>query len=342
MMNTNIGRANKIEFLQAEEIINQVIQEIDCNWSIKQKLAYIHYKMGDLVSYVPDFDNRNGVNMPEATDARNIWKSLIKGESVCNGITSIQRTILSRLGIKTRALSSGTHTFMLTETEEGNIITDATWDLSSTLYKARPMYFGITYEQLIQQEEGLSNAHRLKEPPENVIEISDEELREIYHSIGLTAEDRKFFFPAMHLAEEIESQKFDSIEQKINAFLEQFISRFGREAAHLQETRSILEDIISDFGIKRDDIQSGFVYSKDDEDCKTPYLIMGFKNNQMKGKVKFLDLEQMQFTDMEMRQLDSEYRTHFYNDIEPFWKIYLQGQDKAQEVGDEQFGDKEQ
>ena len=141
----------------------------------------MHYKIGELISYAPDF-NFNGmfVNSENSTDTRNIWKSLVNGKSVCNGITSIVRNILSRVGISTKELSSDTHSFLLVETEDGNIIIDPTWDLKNTLYGARPMYFGKTYEQLREQEQGLSNAHKLKYPPENVIEIPEEELREIF------------------------------------------------------------------------------------------------------------------------------------------------------------------
>jgi hypothetical protein len=319
-----VGNATKEEFLQGEEIINKIVEEIDPDWSTKQKAAYIHYKIGDLISYAPDY-NFSGkyVNSPLSNGTRNIWKSVVKGISVCNGVTSIQRNILSRLGIKTQELSSDTHSFMLVETEEGNIITDATWDLSNSLYGARPRYFGKTYEQLREADNGISNAHKLTTPPENIIEISDEELREIYHILGYTNEDRTFIFPILHKFEEINSQKFDSIEEKLNAFLTMFAQNFSKEAMHLQETRKILEQCIGEFEIETKDLTTKFVYAKDDEDSEKPYLTLHIDNEQMRNKMKFLNLEKMQFEDIDLQEFDKNYRVHILDKTIPFWKKYL-------------------
>lgn len=95
-----VGNATREDFLQGEEIIEKIVKEIQPNWTKKQIVAYVHYKIGELISYVPDF-NFNGmfVNSANSKDTRNIWKSLINGKSVCNGITSISRNILSRIGV---------------------------------------------------------------------------------------------------------------------------------------------------------------------------------------------------------------------------------------------------
>ena len=41
--------------LLLSKIIEDVISQINPDWSVKQKLAFLHYKMGELISYVPDF-----------------------------------------------------------------------------------------------------------------------------------------------------------------------------------------------------------------------------------------------------------------------------------------------
>ena len=206
-----IGNATREDFYKGEKIIEKIVKEIQPNWSKKQIIAYVHYKIGELISYVPDFKfNGMSINSANSNDTRNIWKSLINGKSVCNGITAISRNILARVGVSTRELSSSTHSFLLAETEEGNIITDPTWDLKNTLYGARPMYFGKTYEQLREQEEGLSNAHKLESPPENVIEVPEEELREIYYTLGYTREDRTFIFPILDRVSEIKENRYEN------------------------------------------------------------------------------------------------------------------------------------
>ena len=319
-----MGEVEKGDFLQGEEIIEKIIQEINPQWSKKQMLAYVHYKIGEIVSYIPDFNYiQNYINLPIVNNSRNIWKSIVDKKSVCNGITEIQRNILSRLGIKTEELSSGTHSYMLTQTEEGNIITDATWDLKNTLYGARPMYFGVTYEELLEQEKGISNAHKLKNPPENVIKIPEEELREIYYSIGLTSEDRKFFLPILEKVNNINNQEFNSTEEKIDMFLTMFIQNFSREATHLSETRSMLEVCINDLGIKSQDIKTKFVYSKDDEDCEKPYLITHINNETTKDKIIFLNIDEMKFDKIDIREFDKSYKVHDLDTSNAFWKQYL-------------------
>lgn len=320
-----VGVANKSEYLNGEEKIKKILAEINPEWSTKQKLAYVHYKMGEIVSYVPDFNFCGRyVNSPIANNSRNIWKSITEGKSVCNGITDIQRNILSRLGIKTKELSSGTHSFLLTETEDGNIITDPTWDLSNTLYQARPQYFGITYEELRKREEGLSNAHKLDNPPENIIEISEQELREIYHSIGLTNEDRTFLFPILDEVQNINAKDYSALDVKIDDFFDMFSEKFSTEASHLSETRTLLETAISELGIQRNQIRTKFVYSKEDKDSKKPFLILHINSDNLKEKIKILDTKEMKFKSIELKEFDKSYRLHDLDTTEPFWKKYIQ------------------
>lgn len=324
IINGLVGQANKEEFLEAERLIQNILEEINPEWSSKQKIAYVHYKMGELISYVPDFKfSGKYINSPVANNARNIWKSLVEGRSVCNGVTSIQRNILARLGIETQELSSGTHSFMLSKTEEGNIITDATWDLSNTLYQAKPQYFGVTYENLRKQEQGISNAHRLKVPPENVIDISDKELREIYHSIGLTNEDRTFKFPILKKIEEINSKEFISLKEKLDLFFNIVTQDFSKETSHLSETRSILEQCLDELGVREQDITTKFVYKKEDKDSENPFLIIHLGTKELKDKVKIFNNDLLKFEDKDIEEFDEQYKIHEFDTVQPFWKEYL-------------------
>lgn len=332
-----IGIASKTEYLKSEEIIKEVLTEVNPEWTTKQKLAYVHYKMGELISYIPDFNFAGKyIGSPMVNNSRNIWKSIVDEKSVCNGVTYIERNILSRMGIKTRELSSGTHSFLLTETEEGNIITDATWDLSNTLYKARPQYYGITYENLRKQEEGISNAHKLKNPPENVIEISDEELREIYHSIGLTKEDRTFPFPVLDKVQEINSKKFISTEEKLKTFLNMFKKDFSKESTHLSETRDIIEMCIEELGIPKNNLKTRFVYQKEDEDLEKPYLIFHIDTEDLRDKIRFFDIDEMSFKDINLKEFDEKYKLHDLDTTEPFWKTYIQEQNIEHDMQNEE------
>lgn len=281
------------------------------------------------MSYIPDVKVSNQYVPTEATEgARNIWKALSEGKSVCNGAVYIQQNILARLGIQSIELSSGTHSYLLIKTEEGNIISDATWDLPDTLYGAMPTYFGVTYEELRKREDGLSNAHKLENPPNDVVEISEEELREIYHSIGLTDENKSFKFPLYYKFKELETQQFETQEEKINFFLEIITNEFQKETTHLQETRRIIEVFLKEMGIDEKDVTTRYVYDKEDTKCKNPKLVLHINSENMKNKVKFLNIDNMSFEDIEIEELDKNYKKHDLDTREEFWKKYMKTQDK--------------
>lgn len=328
-----IGSATKEEFLRSEQKINEILKQINPEWTTKQKVAYVHYEMGKLISYAPDFVfNGKNIGSDSISDFRNIWKSIDSGVSVCNGVTFMQRTILSRMGIKTRELSSGTHSFLLVETEDGNIITDATWDLDTTLFEACPMYFGKTYEQLREIDGPFCRAHKLEEPPEGVIEISEEELREIFYSIGLTNEDRTFKFPILRSMETINSLEFNNSKKKIDAFLKMFTQDFSMQATHLSETRSMIEQCIRELGILSKDLTTKFVYDKEDEECKRPYLCIHINDDEMRNVVRLLNLEQMQFENVEVSEFDHCYKMHNLDTRDPFWKKYLKREEQEYSI----------
>lgn len=215
------------------------------------------------------------------------------------------------------------------ETEEGNIISDATWDLKNSLYGSKPMYFGKTYEQVREIEKGQSNAHKLENPPENVIEIPDKELREIFHSLGYTDEDRKFLFPMYYKIQEIKDKEYDSQEEMIDEFLAMFTQDFSEEATHLSETRNMLEGAMNELGISSKDLTTKFVYQKSDEECEKPLLSLFVKNEQGKNEIKLLDTNEMQFKSIDVMDFDKEYKPHDLDTVQPFWKQYLPQMEKT-------------
>lgn len=255
--NTIIGNESKEEFLQAEEIIQEIVEEINQDWTKKQKAAYVHYEMGKRISYVPDFKFRGS-------------------------------------------------------------------DLGS-----KPMYFGKTYEQVREIEKGQSNAHKLENPPENVIEIPDKELREIFHSLGYTDEDRKFLFPMYYKIQEIKDKEYDSQEEMIDEFLAMFTQDFSEEATHLSETRNMLEGAMNELGISSKDLTTKFVYQKSDEECEKPLLSLFVKNEQGKNEIKLLDTNEMQFKSIDVMDFDKEYKPHDLDTVQPFWKQYLPQMEKT-------------
>ena len=319
-----LGEADRDEFLKAESIIDEVLECINPNWSTKQKIAFIHYKMGKIISYIPD-SNYNTISDSHITitGTRNLWNALSSGKSICRGITSIEQNILFRIGIQTKELSSGIHSYLLIVTEEGNIITDATWDLANTLFDAKPYYFGVTYDELVGQEKDIANSHRLKNPPQSVIRISDEELRNIYYSIGIIGEDFKFPLPILKRLQEINLGNYQSLKEKVTAFFKMFIDEFPNELTHLSETRGMLQQWITELGIDSRRIITKFVYSKKDIQCTNPYLVVSIDTEEMRDFVFLLDAEKSKFEEIGIEELDNNYMVNRFDTSRPFWKKYF-------------------
>lgn len=319
----SIGKCDKEEFFKGEEIIDDVVKEINPEWTAKQKLAYVHYKMGELVSYLPDYNFNNVVPYPEAIrDSRNIWKGLATKQAVCNGITAIQRNILSRVGVETQELSSGTHSFMLTKTEDGNVITDATWDLAYTYYGIRPQYFGLSYENFRKKDGNVSRAHKLEKPLENVIAIEDEELRNIYQSIGIIGPDRKFNSRLPSITENLNAQYQADLNNRITGLMEAFNTEYKDKLSHLEEFKTILVTALSliHANIDNGHLFQQCIYSKEDSNFTNPKLITKIIGENQENYIYMLDPKSKSLEMTSLEELRDKYNYHKNNTLEPFWK----------------------
>ena len=322
-----MSSCSKEEFLNGEAIIQSIIDGINPEWDKKHIAAYVHFQIGKILSYYPDFNFvQNNLNSNITKDTRNIWKSLSSGLSVCNGITAVERNILERLGIKTKELSSGSHSFLLAEVEGGNIIVDGTWDLKAGLFEGRPQFFGRTYEQL-RKIDFISTAHKLDEEPENVIEISEAELREIFYDLGITKEDKTFKLPIFGRVDDILAQNIPNPLDRVDKFLNIFAQEFSTQATHLSESRTMLEGCFLDLGFKPDSIKTKFVYAKNDKDCEQPFLAIHLNTDDGRQQIRLFDPTQIQFTTQDIRDFDANYMVHENDSCIPFWKQYVRETD---------------
>ncbi len=330
--NLTIGEATKEEFFIAEEKIDKIVNEIDRKWNEKEKLAFVNYKIGQLFSYSPNFNFSEKAQSKEVEDSRNIWKSLVNGRSVCNGIAGATVYILSKIGIKAKLLKSKGHQFVMAELEEGNVIMDPTWDLTYTLYEGKPAHFGKTYEQLRQEDGPFRNSHKLETIPENVIEIHDSELRQIHSRIGIAKEDGSFKCPVLKDLGII-NQSFNTDKDKIEKFLEMFANKYNNQAKHLSETRNMLEICMQQFGFetnfnenksnKDKIVTTKFVYKSSDSKCNKPYLILHFSSPELKDNIKILNLEERKIENLVIEEFEKQYMLHNQDTSRPFWKEYI-------------------
>lgn len=319
LCSNTIFDCTKDEFYNGEKIIESVISEMDPNWNAKQKLAFVHYKMGELVTYYPDY---NSQAVPPASDSipatRNIWKALSDGVSVCNGITEIERSILSRVGVETQNLSSGTHSFLLTKTDEGNIISDATWDLVFTKFKCRPQFLGLSYEQIRKKDGILSNAHKLKSIPENVISLSREEIVELYNSMGFLGNKKDFKTPVLQILSDLKNE-YPDLNERISAAFTSLGNTFPNNMSSLSEVQQMMSYIVQWLGMNYNDFKTTYIYQSGDKKFEKTNLLFRLDGEDDQTFFKILDPETRAFRDITEKELVEQYRLHINSKEEPFW-----------------------
>lgn len=347
--NSAMGKASKEEFLIGEEKIDKIINQIDEKWSEKEKLAFVNYKVGQLFSYSPNFNFSEKAGSQEVEDSRNIWKSLVNERSICSGIAEATVYILSKIGIKAKLLKAKTHNFVMAELKEGNVIIDPTWDLTYTLYEGKPAHFGKTYEQLRREDGPLRDSHKLREVPKNVIEIDNNELRQIHSKIGIAEQDGNFKCPILKDLE-IVNKSFNTDKEKIENFLEMFVCKYYNQAKHLSETRNMLEICMQQFGFqtyinndksnKDKIVTTKFVYKNSDGKCDKPYLILHFSCPELKNSIKILNLEEAKVENIQIQHFEKQYKLHKEDSAKPFWREYIE--DKIQNTIDNKKENDEQ
>ena len=271
------------DFFEAEKMMDDVLSMANPNWNDKQKLAFVHYQIGKMITYKSDFNNfTKDISLIQNKEVRSIWRSIVKGESVCNGISVIEIEMLAKLGIDAEELSTNGHAFVLAHTESGDMIDDATWDLDAGLFDCFPNYYGKTYEE-IRKQDGVRNSHLLKNPPENVIAVSEQELREIYKSIGISDENGMFAFPLGTFTEEFNKRSFDSNLEKFETYMKEVFDRFPEYSKHLSELQIMFPQIFLEMGLGDNlgikvannvVMEQGLyvLYDKDDEKMESPKL----------------------------------------------------------------------
>ena len=81
------------EYLEAEEWISSVLDNLDPSYSKPQKIAVIDNAIGKKISYSPDFDTE----VFNSSNCRAIWKIISSGYGVCNGIASLEQYMFNRV-----------------------------------------------------------------------------------------------------------------------------------------------------------------------------------------------------------------------------------------------------
>lgn len=279
------------EFINTEEWIRDILENIQDSWSDIQKIAYIDYRIGKRISYSPDFDTE----VSDDESARALWKIGNSGYGVCNGIAQLEQYILSHEGIEAEKVGSDDHSFLKLKNIEipredgtkvkGDTILDGTWNLAAHRYDAYPRCLARSYEEIRkldvspkghdekchENDEALSSA---------TIEIEESVLRKIYGSIGLAKEDGNFPISDMTKESDEIAIKDIPIEQKVEEQLD-LLKRTHPDFDRCQNsTMAILEGNLLNYEeMKCEKVVVDRVYNKKDEN-KRPAVYIYYKLNE--------------------------------------------------------------
>ena len=236
-----------IEYLQGEKWIEEVLKKIKPEYTDAQKIAIIDNAIGRKISYSPDYETE----IFNYEDCRSIWRIISTGYGVCNGISKTEQYILSRVGIKSKLVSSSNHSFLKLENMEfqlangeivnGTTILDPTWNLSNHRLGSKPKNFFISYEDIrkhdINRAGDDSMCHKNDEKLKDAtFTLDDDSLRMLFSSVGLA--DRDGIFPIasfMEESKEIDENYANNLELNIEKQLE-LIAKSLPEFAKTQNT----------------------------------------------------------------------------------------------------------
>ena len=302
------------EVVEAEEWIESVLSKLKPEWTEIQKMAYIDNAIGKRVSFCPE----QGTEVENHGDERALWRIIVDGEGVCNGISQITEYMYKRIGVESEKIVSPNHMYLLVKNVEiptengiirGNTIVDSTWNLRDNRYGARPEHFCVSYEDIRKldiDEAGKDyECHKNDELEKmETISMDEESLRKVYTSIGIANERGKF--PIGKLIDKMEeinkntTNWDDNIREKFNA-LEAYCPEF---ADCINSTTGVIAGILFDdngnLQLKR--CIADRVYDKADQSKKAvlfTYFDLGEEEKRFfyadKEDGKFIMLSQEEF-----------------------------------------------
>lgn len=310
------------EYKEAEEWITSIIDNIDPRYSKAQKLAIIDNAIGNKISYSPDFNTERF----DKYDNRALWKIIISGYGVCNGIAKIEEYMIKRIGIDCEIIYSSSHAFLKIkdielplangEIVKGNTILDPTWNLTRHRFGGKPNNFCISYEQVrkndIDRDGKDHNCHKNDEKLQDAtLNLDEQSLRQLFTSVGLADKEGKF--PIKNL-EDMSKTLHKLYANDPNQNIEKqflLLSKICPEIASCQqETMTILKDIcLNDENLKFNKCTINRVYDKTDKE-KRPILYVYIDSNEFGKKFYFVDKNTNQFIELSQQEFINQFECY--------------------------------
>lgn len=310
------------EYINAEQWISSIIDNLNPEYSKAQKMAIIDNAIGKKISYSPDFDTE----VSNSNNCRSLWKIISSGYGVCNGISRVEQYIFDRIGIKSELISSNSHAFLKIkdielplasgEIAKGTTILDPTWNLTNHRFNGFPNNFCMSYKQARKNDIDINgkdhNSHMNNEQLNDAtLNLDEQSLRQLFASVGLANKDGSF--PIKDFVEK--SKLLDQIyatepEQNINKqFL--LLSKTCPEFATCQNSSmSILSSVLlNNKNLKFDKCVVNRVYDKSDKE-KHPILFVYISSNEIGEKFYFADKHSGQFVEMTHNEFINQFDSY--------------------------------
>lgn len=310
------------EYREAEEWISHVISSLNPEYSKAQKMAVIDNAIGKRISYSPDFDTE----VFNRANCRALWKIISSGYGVCNGIAKVEQYMLSKVGIESELISSGTHAFLKIkdielplangETVRGNTIVDPTWNLTTHRFGGRPNNFCISYEQARKNDvdsEGKDHeTHKNDEQLQDATVYLDEQsLRQLFKSVGLAERDGQFPIKDMlEQSKQIDETYANQPEKNISEQFSLLRQKNPEFAICQNSSMSILRGILlNNENLQFNKCAVNRVYDRTDEQ-KRPIMFVYIDSDELGQRFYFADKGQGKFVEMPKEEFTKQFECY--------------------------------
>ena len=307
---------NSQEYFKAEKWIEEVLENVDRNWTNIQKIAYIDNSIGKKISYSEEY----GTEAFDIKSSINIWKIICNEKGICTGIAELEKYMLDRIGVRSNILRSDNHEFLKLVNLEfedekgilqfGNSVLDPTWNLTEHKFGGCPHCFCRSYKEIRKLDissKGKDNlTHKNDELEDCALDISLCDAMNVYKSIGVI--DEKEELPLRLLSDkskQIDMQKYD-VKSNLKKQLNLFKGMYPNFSKDMDSTMYILNKLLNSKNMYFKKYVIDKVYNKADYNKKAVmYIYMNLDNEE--SLVYFIDKSSNQFINIPLAEFEKNF-----------------------------------
>lgn len=214
------------QYINGEEIFQDIINGINPEWSDIQKYKYLYNKMGQILSYdlnvLPEYNLLMQCDLRQNKLARNYFTSISKNLGVCTSFAGCYDYLCYKKDLESDMISQGDHSYNVISPTNGqkDYLADVTFDSARLKSGMSTTSFAVSLEEF---EEGGKRCLKRTDVNTNLIGfLTKEGIEEIDDSIGYLNEfggkytDEKIYNLACNL-KGTNTEKLEEFIGKINS-----------------------------------------------------------------------------------------------------------------------------